>query len=113
MEAREISVAFAEAFCSGDLERLASFLTADFQLRGPLFTFDSREAYLQSLREDPPERGGCRVLHATGNGEDAAVLYEYRKASSTVLVAQFSRLSGGLITEVRLVFDTADVSEPR
>jgi hypothetical protein len=44
----------------------------------------------------------------TGAGaREAAVLYEYGKPGSPVLVAQFMRLADGLIVEIRLVFDTA------
>jgi hypothetical protein len=105
--AREAAVAFAEAFCAGELDRLEAMLHPDLRLRGPLFAFDSRAAYLQSLRDQPVEPGPCTLLRVHGDGEEAAVLYEYGKPGSPVLVAQFMRLADGLIVEIRLVFDTA------
>jgi hypothetical protein len=107
MDAREISIEFAEAFCASDLARLESILAPQLRLRGPLFSFDSRNEYLRSLHENPPEPGGCAILWVHGSDSEAAILYEYRKPGAPVLVAQFNRLSGRLISEVRLVFDTA------
>lgn len=110
MDAREVSISFAEAFCASDLPRLASLLAPSFRLRGPLFQFDTREGYLQSLASDPPEPGACCILQVTGSAEEAAILYEYGRSPTPLLVAQFNRLSHGLITDVRLVFDISDVS---
>ena len=105
VDAREISIRFAEAFCASDLARLASLLAPSFRLRGPLAHFDSREAYLSALRDDPPEPAPCRVIQVSGSGDEAAILYEYGRPPTPVLVAQFNRLSDGLLADARLVFD--------
>lgn len=110
MDAREISVQFAEAFCASDLPRLAALLAPSFRLRGPLFRFDTRQDYLHSLENDPPEPGACRVLQVTGSADEGAILYEYDTPPVALLIAQFNRLSDGLISEVQLVFDPSTIS---
>lgn len=108
--ARDVSIAFAEAFCASDLARLELLLAPRLRFRGPLHSFDSREDYLQSLREAPPERGSCRVLQVHGDDREAAILYEYRKPGAAVLVAQFNRLVDQTIADTWLVFDAGRAS---
>jgi len=108
VDAREISVRFAEAFCAGDLPGLASLLSPSFRLSGPLAEYHSREHYLAALESAPPVPAPCRVIQLSGGEADAAILYEYAKAPTPVLVAQFNRISDGLISETRLVFGTGD-----
>jgi hypothetical protein len=108
VDAREISVRFAEAFCAGDLPRLASLLSPSFRLSDPLAEYHGRDHYLAALERDPPHPAPCRVIQLSGGEHDAAILYEYAKAPTPVLVAQFNRVSNGLISEARLVFATGD-----
>jgi hypothetical protein len=108
VDAREISVQFAEAFCAGDLPRLASLLAPSFRLSGPLAEYHSRDHYLAALHGDPPLPAPCRVIQLSGGEADAAILYEYAKAPTPILVAQFNRVTDGLISETRLVFGTGD-----
>lgn len=110
MDSRETAIEFARAFCAADLARLESVLHPELELRGPLFEFHTRDEYLGSLRRAPRQPAACEILQVHGTGSEAAILYEYRKPVAPVLVAQFNRQKGGLITEVRLVFDSAQVS---
>ncbi len=52
---REIALRFVRCFCTGDVVGLASRLVDDLRFRGPLHRYDSKQAYLQVFREDPPE----------------------------------------------------------
>ena len=76
---RDTAMRFLECFCSGDIEGLAPLLAEDLRLRGPLFQFDSRESYLTSLRQNPPERCEHRLLSVTEDAEAGLVsmFYEY------------------------------------
>jgi len=99
VDAHELSVRFAEAFCASDLDALATLLAPSFHLQGPLAQFENSRDYLNSLLEDPPEPAPCRIIRVTGSGDEAAILYEYGRSPSPLLVAQFNRVSRGLLSE--------------
>jgi hypothetical protein len=106
----EQALAFLSHFCAGDVDALAPLLAGDLRFTGPLFTFDSREAYLESLRASPPDRSGYRILNVTESEDSVAVFYEYEKPDQLLAVAQLFRFKEGQIAEISLVFDTKGFS---
>jgi hypothetical protein len=98
-------MAFIGRFCSGDIDGVASLLAEDLQLTGPLHQFDSRAAYVESLRKDPPEECGYRVLSLTENEDSIAVFYDYEKSAMTLTIAQLFRFRGQQIKDILIVFD--------
>ncbi len=96
---------YLECFCSGDVDGVAATLGDEFRLRGPLFEFDSREEYLQSLRDDALEKVPYSVLESTAGDDTVSVIYEYQKTSGSITIAQFFRLKNEKIVETMLVFD--------
>jgi hypothetical protein len=110
MDSCEISKEFARAFCAADLARLEAILHPKLHLRGPLMECHTRDEYLQTLRGSALEPAACVILQVNAVANEAAILYQYQKPVSPVLVAQFNRLQDSLISEIELVFDTAQVS---
>jgi hypothetical protein len=54
-----LALKFMEIFYSGkDFERLKDILADDLSFTGPLYTFNSAEKNINSLKEDPP--GGMK-----------------------------------------------------
>lgn len=103
---RDAALAFLDRFCAGDVEGLAALLAPELRVAGPLYRLDSREAYLEALRADPPLRCGYRLLSITEAADEALVLYDYRRPGGALTIAQHFRLRDGLIVEMLLVFDT-------
>jgi hypothetical protein len=108
MTNREIALKFLYCFCAADLDGLASLLAPDLQFRGTLHHYRSAEAYLEALRNDPPDRCGCHVLSVTEGGDAVAVFYEYRKPKETLVIAQLVRIRQQRISEVLVVFDAGN-----
>lgn len=106
MSRRDTVLAFLAHFCDGDVDRLEPLLAEDLQFFGPFYHFGSRYAYLQSLRDDPPEKCHLKVLSLTESGDDVCVFYDYEKAGQSITVAQLCRFNGDRIGEILLVFDT-------
>ena len=79
MSNREVAMEFLRCFCAGDVDGLASLLAEDFQSNGPFYNFSSAEEYLDSLRNDPPEQCGYRVLSLTEGGDSVSIYYDYEK----------------------------------
>jgi hypothetical protein len=105
MNKRDLAMAFIRRFCSGDIDGVASLLAEDLQFSGPFQHFDSRAAYVDTLRNDPPEACGYRVLSLTENEDSVAVFYDYVKSKTTLTIAQLFRFKGQEISNILLVFD--------
>ena len=102
---REAALEFLRRFCAGDVEGLHPLLDEDLQFKGPFHSFTSRDGYLDSLRSDPPEKCGFRVLSLTENEDSVAIFYDYQKVDSTLTIAQLCRFRGEKISEILLVLD--------
>lgn len=105
MRSRTVVNEYLDHFCDANIDGVASTLAERFRLRGPLFEFDSREAYIQSLRENPLERASYRILATSQDDDTVSVFYEYTKASGSNVIAQFFRIRENKIVETLLVFD--------
>ena len=105
MSNRERALEFVKRFAAGDVAGLEPLLSEDLRLAGPFLQVDSRTAYLEVLRHDPPEPCGVRFLSVTESGDAVAVFYEYEKRDGTLTIAQLFRFYDQRIAETRLVFD--------
>ncbi len=105
MNNREVAMDFVKCFCAGDVNALVPLLAADFKLNGPIFQFSSADAYLDSLKNDPPERCGYRVLSITENADSVSIYYDYEKSEQDITIAQLFKFKNQKITEIRLVFN--------
>lgn len=110
MRNRSIVDEYLDHFCDGNIDGVESTLAVDFRLRGPLFKFDSREAYIQSLRDEPLEKATYRILQTSQGDGTVSVFYEYTKSSGSNVIAQFFRIKEDLIVETLLVFDRGAVA---
>lgn len=106
---REIAVAFVRTFCEGDVEGLESLLHPDLQFVGPLLECSSRGEYLAGLRGATPEPCSFTLRSIVEEGDEVALLYDYEKASGAITIAQWCRFRDGVIADLRLVFDTAQL----
>lgn len=110
MTNRDIVLEYLKCFCEGDISGVDAVLALDFQLTGPLYTFKSRDEYIQSLREDPPKPSRYTIREIAESDTGISVFYEYDKPSGSLTIAQFFKLRGGQICEILLVFDTKSLT---
>ena len=103
---RDGFVLFVECFCKADLEGIDSILSMQFSLEGPLFRFDSKQEYMDSLNGNLVADPEAEILSVTGNADEAAVFYNYRGN----LIGQLFRCNDGKIYETVLVFDTENIA---
>ena len=67
MKPLDLALRYMEIFFSGsDLEALRPLFADDLVFEGPFYTFDSAEAYLDALRNDPPEGMAYEFLAERG-----------------------------------------------
>ena len=120
MTRKETAISYIQLFCEGRVPELGELLAEDFRFQGPLVSSGSKEAYLASLKADPPGPGQFHLHRAFDDGEEVCLVYDYQKSSGSLLMVQWTRFSGPKIKEIILVFDgrvsahrvTADPSKP-
>ena len=105
MNNRDVAIEFVKCFCAGDVGALAPLLTPDLKLKGPFYQFGSADAYLDSLRNDPLEKCGYRVISVTEDADSVSIYYDYEKSDRTITIAQLFKFSNQKIQEILLVFD--------
>ena len=105
MNNREVAMEFLRCFCAGDVSGLVSLLAADLRFIGPFHQFSSSNAYLDCLKNDPPEKCGYRVLSVTESGDSVSVYYDYEKSDRAITIAQLFKFKNQKISEILLVFD--------
>ena len=110
MNKREVVLEFLSCFCNGDIDALEPLLAEDLRFTGPFHRFDCRDAYIGSLKEDPPEKTGYRVLSLAESGDDVCVFYDYEKSDQSVTIAQLCKFKDRKIGEILLVFDGRGVT---
>ncbi len=106
MNNREVAMEFLMCFCAADVDGLGSLLAGDLQFNGPLYQFSSRDAYLDSLKNDPLEQCGYQVLSVTENEDSVSIYYNYEKSDGIITIAQLFKFKNQKIRELFLVFDT-------
>lgn len=71
-------------------------------MKGPLFEFDSREAYIGSLENNLEADPNAEILSVVSNKNEAAAFYTYKGNT----IGQMFWCDEGKIIETLLVFDT-------
>jgi hypothetical protein len=106
MTKRDVVLEFLRCFCSADIEALEPLLSEDLCFSGPYHRFRSRDAYIRSLRNDPPEKCSYRLIGLAEAGNEVYVFYDYEKPDESVTIAQLCRFKDDKIGEILLVFDS-------
>ncbi len=105
MNNRDVTMEFLRCFCAGDINGLVPLLAEDLQFTGPFHHLSSSDAYLDSLKNDPPEKCGYRVLNVMESGDSVSIYYDYEKSDGAITIAQLFTFKNQKIREILLVFD--------
>ncbi len=105
MNNREIAIEYIKCFCAGETQGIESLFASDLNFVGTFNTYHSASEYLDSLRNDPPEKCKFNILSITEDENSVAIFYEYIKPDRTMQIAQLFRIKNNLIKDILLVFD--------
>ena len=92
-------------FGGGPYDMLAEILADDCTFSGPFYSFDSAEAYIESLNADPPSGFEYELVRAFEDEQSACLIYQFSKPGVTTVMAQMFEVAGGKIQKIVLVFD--------
>jgi len=113
MGPRELALRYLDVFVGREpIETMLDLLHAsDFRFAGPFFEFDSAEAYVRALRDDPALDCSYEPITVLEQGTEACVLYEFRRGELRTPMAQLFRVRDERIHGVLLIFDSASFAE--
>ena len=107
MTALELANKYMECvFKTGDWEELRKILSNDLKFRGPLFNFDSADAYVTSLQKDPPVNFEFEIMNCYTNEDSVCLIYQFSKPGVSTIMSQTFEVLDGKIKSILLVFDT-------
>ncbi len=106
MDSEILAKSFVECFCKADVEGIDSLLSIQFNLKGPLLEFDSKQEYIDSLNGNLEADPEAKIFSVIGNANEATAFYKYRGN----LIGQLFRCKEGKIYETVLVFDTKNIA---
>lgn len=106
MTKSEKAVRFVECFCTADIEGVEALLSPALRFRGPLFQFNNRDDYIESLHNDLSDQCSYKMTSITENETEVALFYDYIKEGGTVTIAQLIQFDDQeKIAEMQVVFD--------
>ena len=108
MTPKNLAMAYIERFCAGDVKGLEELLNEQLRFTGPFLQAESKDAYLEGLTNGPPEPAEFRIMSVTESGKEVSIFWEYIKPDSRGVIAQWCRVEGNCIAEMRLVFNPMD-----
>ena len=103
----EIVEQYHGAFGSGDAAAARSLLADDLRFEGPIEQFDSADDYMQSVAKLAQIVTGTDVKTVVADGDDVVTIYDLHTntPAGTSHVAEWARVKGGKIAEMRVFFD--------
>ena len=93
-------------FTGTDLDDLYQLFTIDLSFKGPLYEFDTAEAYIKSLKSDPPTDFEFTMINSFETESSACLIYHFSKPGVSCPMAQLFEISSGKISKILLMFDT-------
>jgi len=106
-KAAEIVQQYHGAFGSGDSAKARSLLADDLRFEGPIEHFDSADDYMRSVSKLAQIVTGTDMKKIVEDGDDVVTIYDLHTntPAGTSHVAEWARVKGGKIAEMRVFFD--------
>jgi hypothetical protein len=107
MSTRDVVEGYFQAWSHGNLEAARGFLADQLDFQGSIDTFQRADDFVATLRGFVTILRGVTVLQSYFTDDGAAMLYDCdtKTPAGVIRTAEFFKVSGGKIIEIRLVFD--------
>lgn len=105
MNSESLATSFIECFCRADLNGIDALLSPSFHLEGPLYVFDSKQAYIKSLEGNLEADPDAEIISVISNENHAAAFFRYKGN----MIGQMFWCREGKLDRTLLVFDTHQV----
>jgi len=106
MKPLELAKRYMEIFFSGvNFDELGKLFAKDFTFVGPFYRFESAEAYINSLKSDPPKDLKYKIMKTFEEETSVCLVYQFSKPGVTTYMTQIFEVDGGKIKKIVLTFD--------
>ena len=106
MKPLQLALKYMEVFFGGqDMEALRPLFAKDLKFKGPLYSSNSAEEYIDALKSDPPRGLDYRILGLNEQVSSARLVYLFSKPGIRIPMDQSFEVDDGKITEMLLNFD--------
>jgi ketosteroid isomerase-like protein len=111
MDTQRLIETYFNAWTTGDLATARRFLADDLDFKGSIDTFRKADDFVAALKRFQGMLQGVTLLKALFDPYGGALLYDCGTASpaGTIRAAEFLTVADGRISEIRLVFDAAEL----
>lgn len=111
MSVRQLIEAYHKAWSSGDFAAARRCLADDIDFKGSIDTFHKADDFVGELKRFHGMLRGVKLLRSFFDEDGAALLYDCDTMTpvGVIRTAEFFSVSGGKITEIRLVFDATEL----
>ncbi|MDH3974601.1 MAG: nuclear transport factor 2 family protein [Deltaproteobacteria bacterium] len=107
MKPLELAYQYMDYFYGeGPIDAMKDLLTEPFTFKGPFYEFDGAEAYIASLKADPPKDMDYDIMQAYENETSACLVYQFSKEGVSTAMSQTFEVTNGKISRILLVFDS-------
>ena len=110
--AADVVERYSRALSARDFDTARSLLADDLHFEGPIDTFDRADDYLKAIRGLLTMAKGMEHQATVAQGDDVAVFYRLDTPVAVAPVAEWYRVRGGRIAEVRAYFDARPFAPP-
>jgi len=108
MKPLELANMYMKVFYGGgSIESLKDLFSDKFSFKGPFYEFSSADAYIESLKSEPPKDFEYKIIEAYENDTSACLVYQFSKHNISTPMTQIFEVANGKISNILLVFDTA------
>ena len=94
-------------FSESDPDQLRPLFGEDFVFEGPFYTFTTAEAYINSLKADPPVAFKYEILKSWEDNHSACLIYQFSKPGISIPMSQWFGIENGKINKILLIFDSS------
>lgn len=109
MKALELAQKYLDCiFFNKDYSSLRKIFADDLIFRGPLYSFDTAEDYINSMLKNPPKDFSFELLKSYEDETSACIVYRFSKPGVSTMMTQTFEVENGRIKSILLVFDTGD-----
>lgn len=111
MNAQQIIEKYFNAWTNADLATAGSFLADDLDFRGSIDELSTAAEFLNSLSQFVTLLKEVKLVESYFGEDGGALLYDCitNTPAGTVRSAEFFKVTGDKITEIRLVFDATEL----
>jgi len=118
MNTRELIETYHNAWTRGDFRTARTCLADDLDFKGSIDSFHQADDFIAALKQFQSMLRDVTLLTSFFAPDGAALLYDCDTASpaGVIRTAEFFTITGGKISEIRLVFDASELrkmSQPK